>query len=99
VSKAIQMEPKDPRAYHKRSLTYQELADFPKALQDIRMAISLERREPEYYMLQSWFLARLGQTAEARSSLDTYLLYRPGEADSSDVRQIRDYLANTAKEG
>lgn len=97
TNQAISLEPKDPRAYHKRSLIYQELGNFAQALQNIQTAISLDRKEPEYYMLQAWFLTRQGQMAAARSSLDTYLLYKPGEAGSDDVKQIQDALAKNAK--
>ncbi len=97
TNQAITLEPKDPRAYHKRSLVYQELGDYPQALQSIQKAISLDRQEPEYYMLQAWFLAKQGQMAAARNSLDTYLLYKPGEAGSQDVKQIQDELAKNAK--
>lgn len=93
TSQAIQLEPRDPRAYHKRSLVYQELDDYPKALGDIQQAIAIDRKEPEYYMLQAWYLSKLGRTGEARSSLDTYLLYRPTENNSADVTQIRKELA------
>lgn len=97
TNQAIQLEPKDPRAYHKRSLIYQELGSFDQALQSIQQAITIDRKEPEYYMLQSWFFAKLGQSAQSRSSLDTYLLYKPGEAGSSDVQQIREQLSKNAK--
>jgi tetratricopeptide (TPR) repeat protein len=97
TNKAIQMEPKDPRAYHKRSLVYQELGDFRNALQDIQHSISLDRREAEYYKLQSWFYAKLGQMGQARSSLDTFLLYKPGEANSADVQQIQAELGQGKK--
>jgi tetratricopeptide (TPR) repeat protein len=93
VTQAIQLEPRDPRAYHKRSLVYQELVDYPKALGDIQQAIAFDRKEPEYYMLQSWYLAKLGRVGESRSSLDTYLLYKPTEASSSDVQHIQKELA------
>jgi tetratricopeptide (TPR) repeat protein len=95
MTQAIRLEPRDPRAYHKRSLVRQAKGDFPAALSDIREAISRDRREPEYYMLQAWYLARLGRPAEAQDSLNTYLHYKPGEAGSADVRQIRGAL--TAK--
>lgn len=97
TNQAIQLEPKDPRAYHKRSLIYQELGNYGLALQSIQQAITLERKEPEYYMLQSWFFAKLGQSAQSRSSLDTYLLYKPGEANSTDVVQIREQLSKNSR--
>lgn len=97
TTQTISLEPKDPRAYHKRALVYQELGDFNNALSDIQKSISFDRKEPEYYLLQSWFQAKLGNTAQARSSLDTYLLYKPGDAASSDVKQIQEQMAkNTA---
>ncbi|WP_373532789.1 matrixin family metalloprotease [Vampirovibrio sp.] len=97
VSQAVKMEPKDPRAYHKRSLVYQELENYNAALQDIQKSITYDRKEPEYLMLQSWYLARLNRLAEARSSLDAYLLARPGEANSQDVIRIREALASKNK--
>lgn len=93
INQAIQREPKDPKAYHKRALIYQELDSYNPALLDIQKAITLDRNEPDYYMLQAWFLAKLKQPAQARSSLDTYLLYKPGEANSADVQQIREALS------
>lgn len=93
TSEAIKREPKDPRAYHKRSLVYQELGDFGAALQDIQKSITYDRKEPEYLMLQSWYLAKLGRMAEARGSLDAYLLASPTSASSADVQRIRDALA------
>lgn len=97
ASEAIQREPKDPRAYHKRSLVYQELGDYDAALQDIQNATTYDRKEPEYLMLQSWYLARLGRMAEARSALDAYLLASPAAANSTDVRRIREVLAQNGK--
>jgi len=97
TNQAIALEPKDPRYYHKRSLVYQELGDYGQALQSIQTAISLDRKEPEYYMLQAWFLSKQGQMAAARNSLDIYLLYKPGEAGSQDVKQIQEELAKSAK--
>ncbi len=96
-STAIQMEPKDPRAYHKRSLVYQELSRFDLALQDIQKSVLYDRNEPEYLMLQSWFLAKVGRYAEARGSLDAYLLAKPAEANSPDVQKIREELASSKK--
>lgn len=95
ITQAIRLEPGDPNAYHKLSLVHQAKGDFPAALNDIREAISRDRRMPEYYMLQAWYLARLGRSAEAQDSLNTYLHYKPDEAGSADVRQIRGAL--TAK--
>lgn len=95
LGQTLQKEPRDSRALHKRSLVYQELGDYNQALADIRKAISFDRQEPEYYMLQSWYLAKLGKSAEARASLDTYLLYKPGEANSQDVQEIRKALAGS----
>lgn len=97
TSQAIALEPRDPRAYHKRSLIAQELNLYPQALQDIRQAISLDRQDAEYYMLQSWYLAKLGMMGEARSSLDTYLIYKPNQANASDVQRIRDLLSPVHK--
>lgn len=93
ISQTIQMEPKDPRAYHKRSLVYQEFGDYGAALQDIQKSITYERKEPEYLMLQAWYLAKLNRYAEARGSLDAYLLAKPSAADSQDVLRIREALA------
>lgn len=93
VNQALQKEPKDPRAYHKRSLVYQEFGNFGAALQDIQKSIAYDRKEPEYLMLQSWYLAKLGRLGEARGSLDAYLLARPSAADSEDVRRIQEALA------
>jgi tetratricopeptide (TPR) repeat protein len=92
TSKSIQREPHNAFGYHKRSLVYQELQDYGSALKDIQQALKLDRKEPEYYMLQSWFLANLGQASQARNSLDTYLLYKPGEGNSDDVVQIKNLL-------
>jgi len=97
TGKAIQREPQNSYGYHKRSLVYQELQDYPNALQDIQQAIKLDRKEPEYYMLQSWFLANLGQSSQARSSLDTYLLYKPSAANSDDVIMIKNLLNKSGK--
>lgn len=97
TNKAITREPKDPRAYHKRSLVYQEMQDYPKALEDIRHAITLDRKEPEYYMLQAWYLAKLGHVAESRGSLDTFLLMKPSDANSADVVMIKNQLAGQNK--
>jgi tetratricopeptide (TPR) repeat protein len=91
-TQAIQREPKDPRAYHKQSLVYQALEDYPKALQNIEISISLDHKEPIYYMLDAWYLAKLGQAGRARAALDTYLLYKPGEANSDDVKLILEAL-------
>ncbi len=93
INQAIALEPEDPRAYHKRSLVYQELQNYESALADIQKSISLDRKEPEYYLLQSWYLASLGRTAQARSSLDTYLLYKPGEAGSTEVKRVQERLS------
>ena len=91
-NQAIRKEPKDPRAYHRRSLVYQALGDFNSALRDIEMSISLDRKEPVYHMLEAWYLANLGQTARARAALDTYLLYQPGAAGSDEVKRIQDAI-------
>jgi tetratricopeptide (TPR) repeat protein len=95
VSRTIEMEPKDPRAYHRRSLVYQELNDYNTALQDIQKSITYDRKEPEYLMLQSWYLANLNRYGEARGSLDAYLLAKPGEANSQDVTRIREKLSQS----
>jgi predicted Zn-dependent protease/Tfp pilus assembly protein PilF len=92
VTRTIEMEPRDSRAYHRRSLVYQELDDYDTALKDIQKAITYDRKEPEYLMLQSWYLANLSRHAESRSSLDAYLLARPTEASSQDVIRIREKL-------
>lgn len=96
-NEAIQREPKDPRAYHKRSLVYQELGNYGAALQDIQKSVTFDRKEPEYLMLQSWYLAKLGRLAEARGSLDAYLLASPASANSSDVQRIREALNQGSK--
>jgi tetratricopeptide (TPR) repeat protein len=95
VTRAIEMEPKDPRAYHRRSLVYQELKDYDNALRDIQKSITFDRKEPEYLMLQSWYLANLNRYGEARSSLDAYLLAKPNEASSQDVTRIREMLTQS----
>jgi Flp pilus assembly protein TadD len=92
INKAIHKEPNDPRAYHRRSLVYQQLDNFNQALLDIEKAISLDRKEPVYYMLDAFYLAKLGQRARAKNALDTYLLYRPDEAGADDVRLILETL-------
>lgn len=92
INQALQKEPNDPRAYHCRSLVYQGLGDFNQALLDIEKAISLDRKEPVYYMLDAYYLAKLGQKARAKSALDTYLLHRPDEAKSDDVKLILEAL-------
>lgn len=97
INTALEKEPNDPRAYHRRSLIHQELNEYPKALQDIQKAISFDRKEPEYYMLQSWYLAKLGQNAQARSALDTYLLYKPDQANSPDVTRIKNQLLENSR--
>jgi tetratricopeptide (TPR) repeat protein len=99
TNQAIQMEPKDPRAYHKRSLVYQELGNYDSALQDIQHAITLDHKQPEYYKLQAWYFAKLGQAGQACSSLDTYLLYQPNKANSDEVKQIQDQLTASKKGG
>lgn len=91
---AIEKEPLSPLAYHRRSLVYQAMGDYRLALADVRQAIRLDRREPEYYLLQAGLLARQGQRAEARASLDTYLGFKPGEAGSVDVRQVVNWLSS-----
>jgi tetratricopeptide (TPR) repeat protein len=96
TSQTISLEPQDPRAYHKRALIYQEIGDWGNALSDIRKAISFDYKEPEYYLLQSWFLAKTGDSAQARSSLDTFLRYKPGEAGSSDVVRIQEQIAKNS---
>lgn len=93
TDEAIRKEPRDPRAYHKRSLINQELQNIPQALVDIEKAISFDRKEPEYFMLKSFFHARLGQVAESRAALSYYLQQKPQEADSGDVRMIETELA------
>lgn len=96
IGKAIQREPQNAFGYHKRSLVYQELQDYNSALKDIQQAITLDRKEPEYYMLQSWYMANLGNYSQAKSSLDTYLLYKPSAANSTDVTQIKNLLNKNA---
>lgn len=95
IDRSIQQEPDDSRAYHRRSLVYQAMQNYSSALSDIQSAISHDRREPEYYMLQAWYLSQLGRKAEAQDSLNTYLLYKPGETNSTDVLQIKKALTTT----
>ena len=92
TTKAIQREPNNAFAYHKRSLVYQELKNYSSALQDIQRAVTLDRQEPEYHMLEAWYMANLGQKGQAKSALDTYLLYKPSAANSTDVTQIKELL-------
>lgn len=97
TDEAISKEPRDPRAYHKRSLVNQELGNIRQALADIEKAISFDRKEPEYYMLKSWYHAKLGDVAESRAALSYYLQQKPAEAGSSDVKMIEDELARKAQ--
>ncbi len=92
MNTAIQKEPSDPRAYHRRSLVYQGLQDFSNALSDIQKAVSIDPKEPDYYMLQAWYFAKLNRPGESRNALDTYLLYNPGQAASPDVQAIQKEL-------
>ena len=89
TSNAILQEPNNALAYHKRSLVYQELGKYNDALQDIQRASHIEPHEPEYYMLQAWYQANLGQNGQARNALNTYLIYQPSAAHSPDVARIQ----------
>ncbi len=97
TDEAIAKEPRDPRAFHKRSLINQELQNIPQALADIEKAISFDRKEPEYYMLKSWYHAKLGQVAESRAALSYFLQQKPSEAGSKDVKMIEEELAKKAQ--
>jgi len=97
VNQAIQKEPKDPRAYHKRSLIEQEFGNYDAALQDIQKSIAYDRTEPEYLMLKSWYMAKLGHFGQSRAALDAYLLARPSAANSADVKRIEELLAGESK--
>jgi len=92
LNSAIRKEPQDPKPYHKLSLVHQALNDIPAALADIRSALARNRKEADYYLLQSWYLAKLNQKAEAQDSLNTYLLAKPEEKNSPEVLQIRKNL-------
>ncbi len=94
IDKTIAMQPKDPRAYHRRSLVYQELGDFGNALGDIEKSITYDRNEPDYMMLKAWYLSQLNRKGEARGALDAYLLAKPSAAGSSEVRRIQEALVN-----
>lgn len=96
LNKSIQREPQNAIGYHKRSLVYQELQDYPHALQDIQQALTLDRHEPEYLMLQAWYMAKVGKYGQAKSSLDSYLLAKPSAASSQDVILIKQALAKNA---
>ena len=93
TDESIKMEPDDARAFHKRSLANQELRNIPQALTDIERAITLDRKEPEYYMLRSWYHAKLGHVAESRAALSYYLQTSPESAGSADVKLIQGELA------
>jgi tetratricopeptide (TPR) repeat protein len=95
IDKTIEMQPKDPRAYHRRSLVHQELGDFDSALSDIQKSIAYDRSEPEYMMLKAWYLSQLNRKGEARGALDAYLLAKPSAAGSSEVQRIQQALVNT----
>jgi tetratricopeptide (TPR) repeat protein len=92
LNSAIRKEPQDPKPYHKLSLVHQSLNDIPAALADIRNALARNRKEADYYLLQSWYLSKLNQKAEAQDSLNTYLLAKPEEKNNPEVLQIRKNL-------
>ncbi|WP_303673538.1 tetratricopeptide repeat protein [Vampirovibrio chlorellavorus] len=94
IDKTIEMQPKDPRAYHRRSLVHQELGDFDSAFGDIQRAITYDRSEPEYLMLKAWYLSQLNRKGEARGALDAYLLAKPSAAGSAEVKRIQQALVN-----
>ncbi len=94
IDKTIEMQPKDPRAYHRRSLVYQELGEFDNAFGDIQRAITYDRSEPEYMMLKAWYLSQLNRKGEARGALDAYLLAKPSAAGSAEVKRIQQALVN-----
>ncbi len=89
TSKAILLEPNNALGYHKRSLVYQELGEYSHALEDIQHASQIEPHEAEFYMLQAWYLANLGQNGQARNALNTFLIYQPSAAHSQDVARIQ----------
>lgn len=95
IDKTIEMQPKDPRAYHRRSLVYQELGDFANALGDIEKAITYDRNEPDYLMLKAWYLSQLNRKGEARGALDAYLLAKPSAAGTQEVQRIQKALVNS----
>jgi tetratricopeptide (TPR) repeat protein len=94
LNSAISKEPRDPKPYHKLSLVHQALNDIPAALTDIQNALARNRKEPDYYLLQSWYLVKLNRRAESQDSLNTYLQAKPEEKNNPEVKQIQQSLSN-----
>lgn len=92
-NEAVKREPNSAAAYQKRSSAYQMLEKFTLSLADIEKALSLDWRNSDLYLQQSWLLVNMQQYARARSALNTYLGFKPSAAGSEDVKLIQAKLS------
>lgn len=71
-------DPDNPRVYHERARYYYVTRDLDKAVVDVRKAISLNEKEPSFYLTLSDILLLQGKPDESKTVLEKALSLDPG---------------------
>lgn len=68
-TKAIQLQPRDARAYTNRGLTYARMGDYHLAYLDLSKAIDLNPQQTDAYYVRGVVALLLGDTAQAQQDV------------------------------
>jgi tetratricopeptide (TPR) repeat protein len=87
VSKAIELNPRDPDAYYNRGSSYLHMGDYVQAIKDLSNAIELNPRDQDAYFYRGSSYSQMGDYAQAIKDFskaielnprDTYAYYKRG---------------------
>lgn len=84
LQKAIDKNPKDPRAHLKIAKLFLYIKDYPKAFGEINVVLRSDIYNPEAYFLKGMVYKDMNDTAKAISSFQTVLQVAPDYKEASN---------------
>ena len=82
IEKVLQQQPDNARAYYLQGSSYEQLQDWPQAMNSYTKAIELQGNEPLYYLRRGILNANNNRNNEALADLTTTINMTPEKAEA-----------------
>lgn len=93
--KAIELNPKDAKAYYSRGDAYTDKGDYDKAIKDYDKAIELNPEDAEAYLNRGVAYEKKGNYDQAINDYDRVIAFYTRQAENDDEINLNEILANT----
>jgi lipoprotein NlpI len=99
ITRAIAIEPQNPRGYFVRARFYEENREPAKAIADYDQVIKLDPRQPDAWQHRGGEHFKLGHIKESIADFDQFIVLAPQQAPHHWQRGISLYYAGRFEEG